>query len=83
MTFEFIDTFICLTLPSSCFPKLQISGVVRVYKVRGGGDKLSAEGTNTVGESGGMLPRENFEIQSLWNAISCILGWDLTKFRRI
>ena len=28
-------------------------------------DKLSVEGANTVGGSGGMLPREHFEIQSL------------------
>jgi hypothetical protein len=49
----------------------------------GGGGKLSAEGANTVDGSGGMLLREKFEIQSLRNAISCILGWDYTKFRRL
>jgi hypothetical protein len=32
------------------------------------GDALSGKGTNTVGGP------ENFEIQSLWNAILCILG---------
>jgi hypothetical protein len=35
---------------------------------------LSGKGTNTVGDP------ENFEIQSLWNAI---LGRDFTKFRRL
>jgi hypothetical protein len=31
-----------------------------------------------------MLPVENFEIQSLWNAISCgILGWDFTIYKTL
>ena len=42
--------------------------------LQNGGDKLSAEGENTWGGggSGGMLPRENFEIQSLWNAFRAL-----------
>ena len=48
-----------------CRGRVSSSGVARVYKV-GGRDKLSAKGANTVAKgSGGMLPRENCEIQSL------------------
>jgi hypothetical protein len=47
--------------------KINVFGICQRHSqgLQSGGDKLSAKGVNTVGESGGMLPQENFEIQSL------------------
>jgi hypothetical protein len=53
-----------------------VPGVARVYS-------FCAEGANAVEGTTGILPRENVEIPRLWNAISCILGCDFTKFRRL
>jgi hypothetical protein len=51
----------------SLFFSVQV--VVRFLRSQGlqsrGGGRLGAEGANTVAGPGGMLPRENFEIQSL------------------